>query len=237
MRRLLTATFLAFALCLFALPSGAQQSVTITGPGSLTGNAVIKVQAVTVSFPTNTVLDNFNRAAEGPPPSSSWTGPLYPSDSGIAVVSNGAAATGNPASAYWNTTYGPDAEIYATGTTNFATGGLRIFVRVTNPNASNITGYSLQCRPWQATECLIQRVDNSTDSITLTSIDQTMTTGDSIGLKIVGSTLTACFKASGGSWTQIGTTTDATYATSGKIGVRTLDESNLGFDDFGGGSL
>lgn len=45
MRKLLIATFIACALVLAVMPSRAQQSVTMTGTGSITGNAVIKVQS------------------------------------------------------------------------------------------------------------------------------------------------------------------------------------------------
>ncbi len=230
MKRLLT-----FVL-LLALVAGVAGQSKITG-GKLVGGK-LTASAGGGSFPTNGVLDTFNRANEGPPPSASWTGPLFPADSGLTVTSNVAFGSAALSSAYWSASFGPDVEVYATlGGVNFSTGGFYLYARIVSPNTTGITGYGLRCRPWQATEInLVKVLDSSADSSIL-AIDQTLATGDSVGFKIVGTTLTVYHKPAAGSWTQIGTVTDSTYSAAGKIGVRTLDDGSLAFDDFGGGAL
>jgi hypothetical protein len=189
------------------------------------------------SFPVNGILDNFNRANEGPPPSASWSGPLFPTNGGLTVASNECKANGDPSSGYLNTTYGPDCEVYCTASVNFAIAGIEICLRISNPNASSITGYLLRCRPWQATEFTIYRIDDSTTLTSLATFDQAMSVGDSLGLKMVGSTLTAYFKPSAGSWTSLGTANDSTFTGAGKLGIRILDDANATVDDFGGGTI
>ncbi len=59
-------------------------------------------------FPTVSLRDDFNRANEGPPPSSSW---VTSNGTGVSVASNIARGSGAGFdAATWNTSFGPDME-------------------------------------------------------------------------------------------------------------------------------
>ena len=67
-----------------------------------------------------------------------------------------------------------------------------------------------------------------------------MSAGDSIGMSMVGSTITVYYKASGGSWTSLGTRTDSTYTAAGRLQLgQWLSSSGVAstIDNFGGGAI
>ena len=93
------------------------------------------------SFPTTAVLDNFNRANTGPPPSSSWAGPIQPGHAQLRVDTNACVPVGAEGQAYWSgASFGPDQEVYAR-VPAFNNAYVGLWLRVSNPNASNLTGY------------------------------------------------------------------------------------------------
>lgn len=189
------------------------------------------------SFPTTSVLDNFNRANEGPPPSGSWGGTILSAGShGMKVGSNQCGIdSSNPGSGYWNTTYGPNQEVYGKGV-SFGSSYISLFLRLLNPTATSQTCYEVyfyQGSP--ANTIRVYRWDSSSTNAQLGGdISQTVTDGDSIGASISGSTITVYYKAGAGAWTSLGTRTDATYSASGYVGVAIYGAT---LDDFGGGTI
>lgn len=188
-----------------------------------------------MTFPSTSVLDQFNRAA---PLGSGWSSPVVPGDATPTITSNqvsvGSAAYG---STYWNAgTFGPDGEVYITIPTLVANNeACGIFFRVSNPNAAGLTCYLVEYQRKPAATDLTKlfRYDNST---TLTqvgsSISQEFSAGDTLGVKFLGSTYRVYRNGA-----QIGSDlTDATYKTAGYIGLE-LENTTGRLDDFGGGTV
>lgn len=185
------------------------------------------------SFPTTSILDNFNRANEGPPLSASWTNAWRPASGGFKVTANRAAVeSAVDCSTYWNTNVGPDLEVYATIPAGAASyHGLA--ARLVGEGTSGVDGYELIA--FSSNTIGLYRWDNHAQSAAIGgTISQAFADGDSFGMKIVGSTFTIYFKSGAGAWTSIGTRNDATYSAAGKLGMRSDADA---FDDFGGGTL
>lgn len=199
------------------------------------------------SFPQASVLDNFNRANEGPPPSANWTDKIVSSHAnGLKVASNALACGASvPASSYWSAaTFGPDIEVYAT------------FVTVPTANLSQVSLWGRLAEPVTSTPdgyrviATINTGSNDslglqiiTDGIAGTlggasiSIGGDYAAGDSIGMKIVGPSLTAYYKPSAGSWTEILRATDATYSAAGYVGAQFSTDTSAVLDDLGAGTF
>jgi hypothetical protein len=135
---------------------------------------------------------------------------------------------------YWNAaSFGPDVEAYATIAT-YAGDTIRIGARVT-PGTS-YSGYFVSITPTGAWSII--RVDNGGSPVTLASgVTQTLASGDKIGIRIVGSVVTALHYTSSG-WTQVlsyNTSSDAVrYTSPGRLAI----EFRAGaLDDFGGGTI
>ncbi len=184
------------------------------------------------AFPQTGILDDFNRTNEGPPPSASWTDVF----NGLKVVSN--VCVGNSSLDYnvdnWNTQPGNDQEAYLTITNAGATGA-KLYLQIRS-SGTDSDGYSLEFLKLAGTDTLMLN-DYATGTIISGSsiIDQEISAGDSFGISAIGSTVTAYYKASGGSWTAITSGTDTTY-TSGKISLA-IKFNTITIDDFGGGTV
>jgi hypothetical protein len=196
-----------------------------------------------MAFPQNAVLDDFNRANQGPPPSTNWSILHNGVDAGK-VVSNQWAANGNPSCGYWNpTSFGPDQEVYCSLPVR-ASDGQRfdLNARVQGTLASQ-NGYVLRLNPaaGAANDAItIRRITNGSTT-TLKSFTQEVSNGDGLGLTAIGSVLTALYKPSGGAWGILGsydTVNDATkYTAGGFIGFECNLDSSIRMDDFGGGNV
>lgn len=177
-------------------------------------------------FPTTPVLDDFNRADQGPPPSSSWTDGFL-AINGLAVISNQCGAPANFGNSYWNpATFGPDCEVFATVAAHSSFP--KVWARLKEPGSDTVDGYCLSA---SSTDWTFFRVDNGV----LTQIGAALTgvgcaNGDQVGLRIVGSKLTAYKNG-----VLVGTETDATYPAAGFIGLNG-QTSAIRWDDFGGGA-
>ena len=81
---------------------------------------------------------------------------------------------------------------------------------------NKLNGYKVD---WDSTSTNIRlfRDDAGTRTQLGSSSAQAMSNGDSIGISAVGSTITAWYKASGGSWTAKITQTEATYTAGGRL--------------------
>jgi hypothetical protein len=188
-----------------------------------------------VAFPTTSVLDNFDRANTGPPPSASWTGDASMAAAECKVISNTVAANASNGFDYWNpTTYGPDSECFMDIPTKPGSGQYAaVYVRF-DPPGNN--GYEVELDVAAGTDSvLIFRCDNTVFTQLGASISQEFTAGDSLGLEMIGSTLQAYRKS--GTWSALGTTrTDGTYTVAGNLALQFGDTTARG-DNFGGGTV
>lgn len=190
------------------------------------------------SFPTTPILDNANRSDENPLTNSRWSSPSYGSFANLKVSSNTikqAVTAGSDGLMYWNTgNFGADEEVYVTisaisTTDNFVLLGARY--------TSTGNGYKID---WQAPSRIrVFRDDAGVRTQLGADITQTVVAGDSIGFSIIGSTITVWYKAAAGSWTSLGTRTDATYSAGGRLQLGQWLSADVAstIDDFGGGTV
>jgi hypothetical protein len=186
-----------------------------------------------MAFPVNGVIDNFNRANEGPP-MTGWANIT----SGLVVSSNVCApsSTGNRSGYYTTILTTADCEVYATiGTAPANNRNMTLFARLHDISGSSVDGYGLRLNKVSGTDTLqIFRIDNGTITNLGSAISQEMAAGNKFGLEIVGNTLTA-YVDTGSGWTAVGNTTDSTYNVAGYLGIDIGGSGTL--DDFGGGEL
>ena len=179
------------------------------------------------------VIDNFNRANEGPP-ANGWV-TIF--GAGLKVLSNQAATdgvSGDNGGWYTQQKYGPDCAVYAT---IVASGGgfCDLYVRGSGTTAATSCGYDFGMQA--ATNVLrFFRLDNGVFTQLGTSIAQTITSGDALGGTVVGGTLTMHYKTAAGSWQVMGTVTDSTYTASGYLGM-SFNNTTQAYDNFGGGTI
>lgn len=189
--------------------------------------------AIYADFPKTSVLDDFNRANEGPPPSASWTGLVKYANrlivSSNKVTSNSASAAGDAA---WTQTFDQNQEAFATLAANGS--GVSLYGRVRSFGASTVNGYQLYVSPGISTAS-INRLDNGGVTQLGASIACSGSVGTKYGLRCIGSTINA-YQNAGGGWQQIATRTEGTWTGTSSIGVE-VDDSSASLDDFGGGAL
>lgn len=203
----------------------------------------IRKRAATAAPCTSAVIDNFNRTDEGPP-MTNWglVNELFGSNTrGLKVVSNQAENTFGGVHADYRsaTTYGPNAEVYVT---IVAMGGgadtSGVMIGLGDPTGTP-TGYSLLASKNTST-LTVYRIDGDSNHTVLgATMSQTITDGDSPCLRREGNDLNVYYKVGAGSWTFVGTRTDATYTSAGYFGLW-ADGGSVGsakLDNLGGGTL
>lgn len=195
--------------------------------------------AVVASFPFNGIIDNFDRANEGPPLSASWTDTIVVGEGGFKVNFDVAQGdTGGFNSTYRNTAvYGPDVEAYLTLP---ASSQADVYLRIVAEGTAGVDGYSIDAN--ETTDLFrVFRIDDGVYTQLGADISTTIGIGDSFGATIIGTTITVyhcglgmgCGVSEAG-WTVIDTRTDATYSAAGRIGIGVSGSGIV--DDFGGGS-
>ena len=197
-----------------------------------------------MAFPTTGILDSFNRADENPLVTAS-NGDSWQSLPGagglgvtaLAVVSNICVGNGGVGSnMYLDHVFNADCEAYVTitglGSTNNV---VELFFRLVDiGTVTAVDGYILRWTNVSGTDTIrLNRLDNLGET-TLATFNQEVTAGDSIGARIIGTGLEAFYKPSAGAWTSLGTASDATYASGGRIAVTLIGTPTV--DSFGGGS-
>lgn len=187
-------------------------------------------------FPSTGILDSFDRANEGPPPSAEWTTPAGVSG----LIVSGSLCAANAANAlgiFSASSVGPNCEAYYTVTT--ATGAaaqVQVWARAKDiASAATIDGYSISVTEAATDSWAINSITNGIASQLGASFGQEVSNGDSIGIECFGSNIAAWYKASGGSWIKLAERTDTTYAASGYIGIGIMDTTGR-VNDFGGGT-
>ena len=198
-----------------------------------------------MAAPNQTIRDTFT--GSNGPLSANWTSGLYSTSVAAEIVGN---AFGGPSGAgffdaYWDAaTFGTvNAEVYATVSTKSATGELMYLVlRAQSPGTSGYDAYMLTLAPSAGTDTIgVVRTINEVDT-TLDTRSQEVAAGDALALVALGAgatiTIQVWYRASGGSWTQLGadiSDTDANRITAaGYIGAG-VEGITGRWDDFGGG--
>lgn len=199
-------------------------------------------------FPTASVLDSGTGSDENPV-AGSWSGPTVTGFGQLRRISNqfaNGAGDSNDNGSYWNVgaTSSADCEVYATIPTVASGSGnwVELEARIQAVSTSGADYYAVSAN------FSTQGIDYwvvTNGSYTQLGVTQTLpggvswANGDSLGLEIVGSTITAYFKASGGSWQAVSSRTDSTYSSAGhialSIGGATARVTNFGGGPFAGG--
>lgn len=186
-----------------------------------------------------TLLDNFNRADQGPPPSTDWTTLL----NGHNILSN--LVRGNNGSAsnvsLWDiATYGADVEAYLSIPTLVADGeNVEVYARMTTLVGATVDGYLARWnRVSGASNDTLQLYSVTNGVATKLGADiatQEMTAGDKLGIEIIGTTI-SLYTYTGGAWTNKGSRTDSTYSAAGYVGIGCVGNTGR-FDDFYAGTI
>ncbi|RIK31150.1 MAG: hypothetical protein DCC56_02885 [Anaerolineae bacterium] len=178
------------------------------------------------------ILDTFDRANEGPPPSSNWVNVL----NGLKVVGNqckGNEGSGGSNVSFWDDVFGPDVEV---DVTLVSKGGANeycaIFARMTTQNIATMDGYFLLLEPQSGTDMV--SIWKITDG-SITQIGNTVNyelSGDTPWrFKLVGEDIRA-LRWDGDEWIEVLAVQDSSYLDAGYTGLAIVDINAI-LDDFG----
>lgn len=194
-----------------------------------------------MAFPTSAIYDNGVRANEAPLATASdgsvWATIADIGSAGLTpcqILSNKIAPQSSASNQYLNVVDAADCEHYCTVDTLVTE--IDLIIRMKDiASIFTIDGYGLQVIS-AANVFRLVRFDNVAVTV-LASFTQAVGGNDGIGISVIGSTLTAWFRSGlAGSWTSIGTASDATYAAGGYKGI-TLSGALSRLVNMGGGSV
>jgi hypothetical protein len=229
------ATSSAYTAVAADVASTLRASVTATnsaGSAVATSSQTAAVAAASGgSFPTTSIVDNFNRT--GPAAGSSWS-TMFSGESLFSLSNSQAiAAAGTYAAGAWNaSTFGPNVEAYATMNSDV---GLNLFARVTNPGTTGISGYTIEFHPNLSAVYVYRITGGGYSGILGGAISTTFARGARVGMQVTGNTISAWIDTGSG-WKLVGSRTDSTYSQAGYIGAELYGGTNRNLDDFGGGT-
>ena len=130
--------------------------------------------------------------------------------------------------------FNADEEAYLTGPVLPAAGHVfQVDTRVSSLTPSNVSMYFLQVTPSKQLWDLRKKI-NGAASTSMKTFTAPFAAGDSAGLQLTGSTITA-WHESGSSWTPVGSVTDTAITAGGYIGF-TLGDTTVRGGAFGGGN-
>jgi hypothetical protein len=230
------------ATCTVTYTAAGSHTITASYPGdpnftsSTSQPTTITAQTPTTTFPTTSVLDTFSQSG---PLSSSWKSPAL-QDTGTVSVSagtpSGTVSGGGTASALWVATpFNADQEAYLTVPVLPAAGhAFQVDTRVSSLTASNVSMYFLQVTPSKGLWDLRRKI-NGAGSTSLKTFSAPFAAGNSAGLQLTGSTITAWHESATGGWTTVGSVTDTSIPAGGYIGF-TLGDTTARGGAFGGGN-
>jgi len=174
-----------------------------------------------MSFPETNILDTFS-IDSGPPP----TGWLFTYSDVVATATTVSGellmhiiAGGDTGSIYWSAeTFTADQECYITlGSTPIVADSYgALMLRITDPEDETIDGY--KARFFNNLDVDIIRISTGDTVLSGESVSS-LATGDGIGFRVEGTTLTLFHKPAAGAWAQIAQTTDSSVSGAGYIGV------------------
>jgi hypothetical protein len=197
--------------------------------------------------PAAVLLDDFNRADTGPPPSSQWTNGVFTfvGGEGLLVVSNRCSRPAGGSfrqGSYWNASlYGPDCCVIVDlgAWTNTFNNGISIYLRLVQIGSGTTDGYAVHInRDVSSTVWGIQRMTNGAGTDIAPGVAQAIAAGDKLALQTIGPVIEAWIKPSGGNWTLVTRAIDTTYAGAGSVGIEiTGTNQETGLDNFSVGQL
>jgi large repetitive protein len=229
------------ATCTVTYPAAGSHTVTAgygadaNFTGSTSQPTTVTVQPAP-TFPTTSVLDTFSQPG---PLSSNWKSPAL-QDAGTASVdvttSGQTVSSGGTASALWIATpFNADQEAYLRVPVLPAAGHtFQVDTRVSSLTPSNVSMYFLQVTPSKQLWDLRRKL-NGAGSTSMKTFTAPFAAGDSAGLQLTGSTITAWHESGTGSWTPVGSVTDTSITAGGYIGF-TLGDTTVRGGAFGGGN-
>jgi hypothetical protein len=190
-----------------------------------------------VAFPETELLDYFDRANEGPPPSALWVTGVFGEATGLSVVTNEVSSGSANGSGYWDVEIGPHCEVY-TDVTMGDNDEVTLYTRLAAIGAGTTDGYAIWMKRNAATDYTVRlyRIDNAVATqlggdLTITSAVTGMGLGH-VNAELVPYVAVPDWLPGPGPY-QV----DATYTAAGKLGLRLNDVSGtLRADDFGGGT-
>lgn len=198
-------------------------------------------------FPTTGILDNFNRADQGPPPSASWDYPIGSfAPNGLSVISNTLGRTpSNFGGTYWSaSTFGADTEFYVTISTMVGSDTIDIglLLRIQSPGSGGTGGAGMDgyyvsfMRNSPNYQLIFYRIDNAVfTQLGVTQTPGNLVVGDKIGIRMVGNEIQA-YRNTGTGWFVYGAPmSDGTYTGAGYVGTIIADPTGR-LDDAGGGT-
>jgi hypothetical protein len=226
---------------------GSTLQVVVTGSNS-SGSAQASPAATAVVTsapgPLTPVLDNFNRADNSGPPGSNWTHmPGLSSGAANDLFITSDQITGDPGTDadYYNVQpFGANSEVYVTVATKPTTDldSVALSLRYQNPSLATSSGYQAmfiyesggldQYR-------IVLRSSGESGSVLASATGPELNPGDKLLFRAIGTTL-ELWRGSGGTWTRILSTTNATIQTAGYLGLAAHNGA-VRLDDFGGGTL
>lgn len=213
--------------------TGATATLRMTGTLSAaeTGAALWVVQGTALAFPATGILDNFNRAngALG----ANWGGNLFAGDNNLVIDSNQAKPGAEPANNGWATQFGPDCEVYVDITTYSSHTNIVARWSVLGGSPS---GYMVAAH---GDVSLIKVYRFTGGSFTeLITFAQVVESGDSLGMRVSGSTIYVYYKdvSVSSDWYAVGQVIDATHSGAGYIGLYQVHPTTF-TDNFGGGTF
>lgn len=169
-----------------------------------------------MAFPTSALIDSFDRANEGPPPTgwnSWWGGNLVVSSNQLACNSTGEGT------AYWTTSMpGADVDAWVEVPTIGVSGSsFNVYARL-DPAASGGAGQGyfahFKFLSGSGDDLYIYRLDGGSVTPIDSDTTQNPSNGDAFGIRCQGSTIEGWVRLSG-TWTQFASGTDSTYAGTG----------------------
>lgn len=195
-----------------------------------------------MTFPTTSIIDNFNRA-DSSGLGANWTSGVYDAaNSPFGISSNQCAVdpTFEWSEDYYSaSTFGADQEIWFTVATlpSNLTKEIYLMLQIQTTGigiSSQVDFYELDFYN-NGTVAIFRCDDGAFTMLGSTVTGVTLSTGDSLGFQKVGSTLKGFRKPAAGSWTEIISRTDSTYNTTSYIGMGVQESNTARLDNLGGG--
>ena len=185
-------------------------------------------------FPTTPILDDFNRPDEGSPPSSSWV------DAFGWLVNGGQFTTALPPGGQFSlfgTVYGPDCEAYYS-INPVVDNQLNLYIRF---QPASYTGYYLAVTFSTVGNSFIEISRSDDVGVTIglgVGVNIAIANGDSVGIRVIGNSITSWHKPLAGAWALQETVIDANYPAAGYTGVQDSGlASSWTIDNYGAGTI
>ena len=186
-------------------------------------------------FPTTAVLDSFARSAGAL--GAGWRSPGLADPGTVTIASSGLTkSSSGAASANWSAqTFTADQEAYLAVPTLPAAGRFfQVAARVSTLGSSGVSCYFLRVTPSTSTWDLRKKV-NGAGSTSMKTFKVAFAAGDTAGLALTGSTITAYRKSAFGTWASVVSATDTAIPGAGYVSF-TLGDTTIRGGAFGGGS-